>query len=566
MTRNSFIGEAEQYIAKFCAQRKQGLSGRLQWDSFLLHVYKSGNPPLPVELYDWLQANLHSAVDIEHLVEDYQRVGVLLSRWQDLHATAGSGAHELPVGLIAELSKPVSSGGLPLGGFVDLQTASLAQCALTPAMRQRNPHVLLVGRKNTGTTELMLKMIKHDFSAGDRAVVIVDAYGELTDLVQDWMKTRPDPVELEKRSIVIDPAHQTNSPGYNPLDTTDDVDLSNIAAGAVYAFKSLYREPPGALTQWNQQTANILRNSIILLALNGKTLADLPVLLSDNNYRDLLLEKTTLLKNEKPEYMTLLDSWSNYKRLARTDQWINWIEPIFNRIHPALCDPRIRPILTGSEGSCLNLTDVIVEKKLLIVSIPKKDFDENGELLGSLIVARLRQCCAAVRRRFSDSRGRKVAVYMDGMDNLVDSEIVSEFTSEQADSEIGLIASTRDLSVFDNHRVRNATTTVTSADIRGRVIDNFGQVGLFSVTREDAEFLAARLPHCPEARAKEKCGFSAGWTTISESAASRVESLSWRQPGDYLWWHVHQGYIVPLCLLDKQPSTEVDALPMSITE
>ena len=58
---------------------------------------------------------------------------------------------------------------------------------------------------------------------------------------------------------------------------------------------------------------------------NGKTLIDLPSLLNDNDFRDVLLESIEKRKRERAEYITLLETWGQYKKLARTDQWITWV-------------------------------------------------------------------------------------------------------------------------------------------------------------------------------------------------------------------------------------------------
>src|SRR5207253_7337025 len=124
-----------------------------------------------------------------------------------------------------------------------------------------------------------------------------------------------------KRISIIDPTHKGEVIGYNPLEMPDDGDLQAAASAVVFGFKAIYTEPPGSQSQWNQQTANILRSAALLLMANDRTLIDLPTLLSDNDFRDILLEKIEKRKNERVEFLTLLDTWGQYKKLARTDQW-----------------------------------------------------------------------------------------------------------------------------------------------------------------------------------------------------------------------------------------------------
>ena len=49
-------------------------------------------------------------------------------------------------------------------------------------------------------------------------------------------------------------------------------------------LKAIYSEPPGSQSQWNAQTADILRNSVLLLMANDKTLLDLPGLAAGQRF------------------------------------------------------------------------------------------------------------------------------------------------------------------------------------------------------------------------------------------------------------------------------------------
>src|SRR5205814_3410515 len=78
----------------------------------------------------------------------------------------------------------------------------------------------------------------------------------------------------------------------------------------------------------------------------------------------------------------LLDAWGQYKKLARTDQWITWIEPIRNRVQPMLSDPRIRPILTKAKGD-LNVRNILKDGEVLLVRIPQGQLDRKSTRLNS---------------------------------------------------------------------------------------------------------------------------------------------------------------------------------------
>lgn len=382
--------------------------------------------------------------------------------------------------MLRELGKPPRPGGMPLGPRQDWglhQVFNPQKLALTPEMRESNPHMLVIGAGAKGKSRLIASMICHDIISADRAVIVIDSDGGLADLLVDWIASHPKGRELSQRVILLDPTHKGNCPAYNPLEAPEDGDLQAAASAVVYGFKAIYTEPPGAQSQWNQQTANILRNSALLLMANNRTLIDLPTLLSDNDFRDVMLEKIERLKAEKVEYITLLETWGQYKRLARTDQWINWVEPILNRVSPMLSDPRIRPILTKPQGE-LNLRKIIKEEKILICKIPQGELDQNANLLGSLIVTGIKQ--AALSLSQGKATTSPCALYLDEFDSFIEKETIDAITSDTKKLQIGLIAACKSLQHLPE-------------DFRNQLIIHIGTLFAFSLAKKDADMLGPQM-------------------------------------------------------------------------
>ena len=384
--------------------------------------------------------------------------------------------------MVKEMGKRVTTGGLPLGARVDWGIHQFwlpRQLAMPAAMREKNPHMFMIGAGATGKTRLMASMIAQDIESNDRAVVLVDSDGGLADLILNWIASRPNGADIAKRVIIVDPTYRGGQPlGYNPLEFPEDEDLQNAASSLVFGFKAAYTEPPGAQSQWNQQTANILRNSSILLMANNKTLTDLPVLLSDNDFRDVLLERIEQTKNTRSEFITLIDAWTNYKRLARTDQWITWIEPILNRVQPMLSDPRIRAILT-KEKSELDLKKVISERKVLIVRIPQGQLEKNGNLLGSLMVAGLKQSALSLCAR-SQHKRRPCALYLDEFESFIEKETFDAITTETRKLQIGFCGASKTLQILPE-------------DFRSKIIINCGVMAIFALAKKDADMLGPQM-------------------------------------------------------------------------
>jgi Type IV secretion-system coupling protein DNA-binding domain len=383
--------------------------------------------------------------------------------------------------MVRELGKVQKTGGLPLGRRKEwrpwLPWVTKDLC-IPPEVRENDPHLLILGAGDKGKTRLMATMISSDIEAGDRAVIVIDSDGGLTDIITRWVSAHPKSRELASRVTLLDPTYKGNTLGYNPLEMPEDEDLQSAASSLVYGFKAIYTEPPGAQSQWNQQTANILRNAALLLMVNGKTLTDLPALLNDNDFRDVLLESIEKKKKEKAEYITLLDTWGQYKRLARTDQWINWVEPILNRVGPMLSDSRIRSILTKPVGD-IRLRQIIKERKVLIVKVAKGQLDQNANLLGSLIVTGVKQAALSLANEAAGKQPH-VALYLDEFDNFIEKDTIEAITSETDKFKIGFIGCIKTLQHLPE-------------DFRNQLIIAVGTMACFALAKKDGDLLGPQM-------------------------------------------------------------------------
>ncbi len=382
-----------------------------------------------------------------------------------------------------QLGRGLKKGSLPLGQRVEWKWFFpmpwvVKDLALPPELRKVNPHVLILGQGGKGKTRLVAGMLTHDIASNDRAIVCIDSDGTLVDLVTRWIAAHPNGREFAGRVILIDPAGEGETPVFNPLQMPERGDLQSAATSIVYGFKAIYSESPGSQTQWNAQTAEILRNSVLLLMANDRTLLDLPALLQDNDFRDIMLETVERRKKERVEFMTLLEQWSRYKKLARTDQWITWVEPILNRINPVLSNPRLRAIFTEPEGD-LNLEDVIVGKKILLVRVPRGAFGQDANLLGALIVAAVKQA-ALTLNAVAPKKQQEVALYLDNFDNFIEKETVDNITSETKIFKIGLVCVTKSLQSL-------------SEDFRNQFIINIGTLITFALSKKDGDMLGPQM-------------------------------------------------------------------------
>ncbi len=385
--------------------------------------------------------------------------------------------------MLKELSKPMHPGALPLGHRLEWKIWKFWEWGhkdliLPASIREKDPHMLVIGGGDKGKSRMMATMIAHDIEANDRAIVVIDSDGGLVEMLTKWVSSHARAKEFTKRITLLDPTHRGGALGYNPLQMPDDGDLQAAASAIVYGFKAIYTEPPGSQSQWNAQTANILRNCALLLMANGKTLTDLPTLLNDNDFRDVLLESIERRKNERAEFITLLDTWGQYKRLARTDQWITWVEPILNRCTPMLGDARIRNILTKSVSD-VKLKEVIAKKGILFIKVPKGQLDQNANLLGSLIVTGVKQAALSLANETRMSQN-PVALYLDEFDNFIEKDTIETITNETEKFKIGFVGAIKTLQHLPE-------------DFRNQLVIAVGTMACFALGKKDGDMLGPQM-------------------------------------------------------------------------
>jgi hypothetical protein len=472
-----------KHLKDFCAERSEKRSGANQWDTFLLSVHlEPENAPSPLSLQQWLKEHLATS-DVADLIDDYRRVTGLLSRLEETLKDSSEEEwqpKEPAYFLSADLEKPARPGGAPVGLLVrndDEGTELRLSCSLSPEMRARNPHMLIVGRPETGKNELMVSMIAHDVLCGDRAVVVIDTEGNLSESLSEWLSAHPDKERVRDRITWIDPLKSPES-HFNLLRRDS---AAGVAADVVSAFKCIY-----AADVWSQHTDNILRNCIILLNSTGRSFSDLQKLLTEPEFRDSLLQAASQDSGIE-NLQTLLASWDNYRRLSQTEHWENRIDPLLRKLQPILSNPEISHLYDGGEDA-VDLNQFIIEKKVVVVCVPPKRLDDSaGVLFANLLVSRVLGAAASLATLRDHNGQRQVAMYVSDLDGIVSAESLQSVFATGQQLEVGIVGATTELSVFGRQWSDSAGRSLSDFLLQ------FGCVAAFAVNEEDAQLLSRLL-------------------------------------------------------------------------
>jgi uncharacterized protein DUF87 len=239
------------------------------------------------------------------------------------------------------------------------------------AVEDARHHLHVIGETGTGKSTLLANLVLQDAAAG-RAAVVIDPKGDLVEAILERL-----PEGCEDRTCVVDPDDRKDAVGLNVLAGTDPDLIVDHVAGV---FKRIY-EP-----WWGPRTDDIMRAACLTLAqIPGATLAEVPLLLTDFDWRRAIRERLA-------DVGGLSAFWSWYERLPE-QQRAQHIAPLLNKLRAFLLRGPVRAIV-GQVTPKRDIESLIDEGGLLLVRVPKGTLGEDtSRLLGAFVVARVWQRC-----------------------------------------------------------------------------------------------------------------------------------------------------------------------------
>ena len=161
---------------------------------------------------------------------------------------------------------------------------------------------------------MLANLVLQDAAAG-RAAVVIDPKGDLVESILERL-----PEGCEDRTCVVDPDDRKDAVGLNVLAGSDPELIVDHVAGV---FKRIY-EP-----WWGPRTDDIMRAACLTLAqIPGATLAEVPLLLTDFDWRRAIRERLA-------DVGGLSAFWSWYERLPE-QQRAQHIAPLLNKLRSFL--------------------------------------------------------------------------------------------------------------------------------------------------------------------------------------------------------------------------------------
>jgi Type IV secretion-system coupling protein DNA-binding domain len=259
----------------------------------------------------------------------------------------------------------------------------------------------ILGPTGTGKTSLLKNLIASDMENG-RGLAVVETNGDLIKELTDSI-----PPSRVGDVVLLDPTDSKYAVGFNPFAGSPDPALVADQLGEL--FQRLWEE------FWGPRTAQLTHMGLLTLARRRHaTLLDLPRLYLDPAFRAKVLA-------DLDDPLGLGPDWQWFERLPEREQ-LTVVSPLLNKVRAFTARPSVRAIV-GQFAPVLSMKEVIEQKKILLVNIPKGLIGaETAQLLGCLVLTAIWQA-ATERAALAPEHRHAFGVYVDEVQDFAEAPI-----------------------------------------------------------------------------------------------------------------------------------------------
>ncbi|MEM0328371.1 MAG: TraM recognition domain-containing protein [Nitrososphaeria archaeon] len=280
---------------------------------------------------------------------------------------------------------------------------------------------------------------------------------------------------------------------------------------------------------------DLLRNTLIALIEADLTLTDLPRFLIDEDFRENVLERV-----QHPIAKKYFERFNSLAERTREE----WMEPTLNKVNAFLSDNRIREMFSF-EKSSFNFREMMDSKKILLIKLDRGRLKENGDLIGSLLMTKIRMA-AFSRSNIPKEKRVPFYLYIDEFQNFATKEFIDTL-SEARKYGLSLIMAHQNLSQLPK-------------DLQDSILTNCGVQCYFRVCRRAAERLAKEAFETSgiEVKAvKLSREFSDyDWYSYSEEWEKYIQELQQLPNRFFYAKHKIEGGVILLHTAEVQPAHE----------
>lgn len=328
--------------------------------------------------------------------------------------------------------------------------------------KDRMRHMYAIGQTGVGKTNLYQNLILQDIRAG-HGVCYMDPNGDAV----EWI-LRHIPKERAEDVIYFNPADTARPIALNLLefDPAYPEQKTMVINEIISIFDKLYdlKATGGPIFE------QYLRNAALLIMEDpesGSTLMEIPRVLADEQFRKYKLSKC---RNQ-----TVVDFWVKEAEKAGGEAALQNIVPyITSKLTQFTASDIMRPIV-GQQKSAINFRELMDEKKILLVALPKGLLgDMSAALLGMIISSKI-QIAAFSRQNQPEEARVPFYLYVDEFQNFT-SKTFATILSEARKYALSLNITHQYIEQLDE-------------ETRNAVFGNVGTIISWRIGAPDAEFM-----------------------------------------------------------------------------
>ncbi len=326
----------------------------------------------------------------------------------------------------------------------------------------RSTHFYVVGASGMGKTRFLENLALQDVRNGN-GFGIVDAHSDLTEEFKGLLFLQKfnggDFTFLQENVVLIDPSDEENTVCFNPLERTDGMDTDAVVGELIEVFQKIWADA------WGARMEHLLTNTLTALVENDLTLAELPLFLTDINFRRMIL------KNVKHAFCR--DYFDNFNSHSPHTQR-EWAESTLNKVGQLLNNRKVQQMFVSPKSS-FSFREIMDKKKILLVKLDRGRLKKSADVLGSLILAKI-QMTAFARTDTVKSERELFYLYVDEFQNFAEESFI-ETLAQSRKYKLPLILAHQQLAQLPH-------------ELRASILTNCQLQAYFRVSRADADILA----------------------------------------------------------------------------
>lgn len=326
--------------------------------------------------------------------------------------------------------------------------------------KDRSKHMYIIGKTGMGKSTLLENMAIQDIQSGE-GIAFIDPHGSTAEKLLEYV-----PEERVKDVLYFAPFDMDYPVSFNVMEDVGADKRHLVVSGLMSTFKKIW------VDAWSARMEYILSNTLLaLLEYPGSTLLGVNRMLSDKDYRDMIVENV-----KDPSVKSFwVDEFAKYNERYMQEAG----DAIKNKVGQFTANPLIRNII-GQPKSSFDLREVMDKQKILIMNLSKGLVGEtNANLLGSMLITRIYLSAMSRANLNADALGKMPNFYF----------YVDEFQSFANETFANILSEARKYKL--NLTIAHQYIEQMEEEVRDAVFGNVGTTIAFRVGPLDAEFLEA---------------------------------------------------------------------------